>query len=155
MTRIDFYVLPEGAAREAFVCRLAEKAYRKEQRVYIHTASQTHAAALDGLLWTFRGGSFVPHEIHQPQAVPESPIVIGHEGGPPLAKEYQSEVLINLSDTLPEFFSRFLRVVEIVDSDADVKLKARERFRYYRERGYPIESHQIDAAQLSATYEGE
>ncbi|MEZ5578324.1 MAG: DNA polymerase III subunit chi [Candidatus Competibacteraceae bacterium] len=43
-------------------CRLADKAYGLGHTVYLFTASEARAAALDDLLWTFRQDSFVPHE---------------------------------------------------------------------------------------------
>ena len=40
MARIDFYVLRQSGdqARQLFACRLAEKAYKLEHTVHIHTA---------------------------------------------------------------------------------------------------------------------
>ena len=43
----------------------------------------------------------------------------------------------------PSFFSRFERVAEIVGiDDADVTA-GRNRYRYYRERGYELRSHSL------------
>lgn len=66
--RVDFYVLagPKPAARLRFACRLAEKAYRLDHRVHLQTGSAAEAEQLDELLWTFRQGSFVPHELAPP-----------------------------------------------------------------------------------------
>lgn len=151
MTQVDFYVLPEGARRDDFACRLIEKVYRTGCRVYVHTASAQRAQAIDDFLWSFRGGSFVPHEVLDTARQPDSPVLIGYQNPP----EAGHEVLVNLSDTLPEFFGQFARIAELVDADPDVKLKARERYRYYREHGCPLESHTIDAAQLSSNHERE
>ena len=56
-----------------------------------------------------------------------------------------ADVLINISDELPIFYARFARVAEIVDGEDAVKLKARDRFRLYREQGCTMLSHSIDA----------
>ena len=56
---------------------------------------------------------------------------------------HDGDVLINLTPAVPLFFSRFARVAEIVGQDEDSKLSARERFRFYRDRGYALESHTI------------
>ena len=53
------------------------------------------------------------------------------------------EVLINLADEVPDFFSRYARVAEIVDADAIRREKGRERFRFYRDRGYQLQTHQL------------
>ena len=143
MTRVDFYVL-DGAApggRERFACRLAETAYERGHRVYIHAPDGAAAARLDDLLWTFRAGSFVPHDVAGPEPDPDVPIHIGHEGEP----ADHEDVLINLAADVPRFFSRFARVAEVIDGDEGTRQQGRERFRFYRERGYPLESHNIDA----------
>ena len=80
MARVDFYVLPGSReiARQQFACRLAEKAYRLEHSVHIHVDDRAAMQRVDDLLWTFRDGSFVPHEIAESSAArPESPVTIG------------------------------------------------------------------------------
>jgi len=141
MTDIDFYILTIETlhAREKMACRLAEKVYKLGRSVYIHTNSAAESQALDQLLWTFRAGSFVPHTLaDEGKDTSAEPVVIGHEDTKP---GQNSDVLINLGDTVPIFFSRFNRVSEIV-TEQD-KLTGRERFRFYRDRGYPLKSHNI------------
>ena len=64
MTRVDFYVLPTSTLHERRVlaCKLTEKAWRQGINVYIHTSSGTETDIMNNLLWTFRQGSFIPHE---------------------------------------------------------------------------------------------
>jgi len=141
MTRVDFYISPNATptARQQLACRIAEKAYLKQHQVYLYAPSADLAAQLDNLLWIFRAGSFIPHcQVTDPHA-PGSPVVIGH-GEPPADR---SDVLINLGDEVPGFFSRFNRVAEIISGDEVTRQKGRERFKYYRERGYPLESHEL------------
>jgi DNA polymerase-3 subunit chi len=140
MTRVDFYVIgaPDGTSRERLACRLVEKAYKLGHRVYVHTASPRQAAAVDDLLWTFRAGSFVPHGLH-PAADEAAPVLVGHDTAP----EQVAEVLVNLADEVPAFFSRFERVAEPVGADAREKQQARSRFRFYRDRGYELQTHTL------------
>ena len=53
------------------------------------------------------------------------------------------DVLINLSAEVPEFFSRYERVAEVVDADAARREQSRERYRFYRDRGYKLNTHQV------------
>ena len=141
MTRIDFYILstPSAQSRQLTACRLAEKAYSMDHTIYIHTRDREQASHLDNLLWTFRAGSFLPHEQHG-EAVNETvPIIIGHDNEP----EYHNQVLINLDDNVPMFFSRFERVAEIIGADEESRAAGRERFRFYRERGYDLQTHNL------------
>lgn len=142
MTRIDFYILPDSAtsSRPLLACRLADKAYRLGHRIYIHTESQEQAAYMDDLLWTFSQGSFLPHALVEATGEPP-PVLIGHDAAP-LAG---TDVLINLADSVPSFVSRFERVAEIVDQSDAQKQVARERYRFYRDRGYALQSHNVPA----------
>ena len=153
MTRVDFYVLPDAdpAQRSVLACKLAEKAYSQGLKVYIHTASADDSRKLDELLWTFRAGSFVPHAIVEPGAEPAGaagsdpgstpPILLGHDREP----AGHTDVLINLGTEIPRFFGRFERVAELVDQRPELLAQSRERFRFYRERGYELKTHQLKA----------
>jgi DNA polymerase-3 subunit chi len=142
MARVDFYVLTESgeASRQRFACRLAEKAYRLNHAVHIRTANRQQAELLDDLLWTFRDGSFVPHELAN-DAVEgiESPITIGFSPGQSPAVE----LLINLADEPPQDMDAFPRVAEIVTSDEDCRRRSRQLFADYRAQGHSLESHDI------------
>ena len=52
-------------------------------------------------------------------------------------------VMINLGLDVPEFFSRFERVLEIVDADPSARSKSRERYKFYRDRGYELATHNL------------
>lgn len=140
MTRIDFYLLEDThpLARYRFACRMAEKAYLLGHCVHIHAESATSTRQLDELLWTFRDGSFVPHEV-EPDESDSCPVSIGHSDVPSSA----NEVLINLAATVPPFFSRFERVAEILGSDPVSRDEGRQRYRFYRDRGYALGHHAI------------
>lgn len=141
MTRVDFYLLGQNAeARERMACRLTEKVWRLGHRVFLHVADPPAAQALDDLLWVFADGSFVPHGLHDSGAASdEHPVLIGH-GEPPAD---WNDVLINLAPEVPQWFSRFTRVAELVGAAETDKAHGRDRFRFYRERGYPLETHNL------------
>ncbi len=141
MTRIDFYVLAEGGAdaHERLACRLVEKAYTLGHRVFVHAASEDQARRLDDLLWTFRAGSFVPHALAGTADEGDVPVRIGHRA----PEDPGAEVLVNLADTVPEGFTRFERVAEVVPPVEPQRTQARERYRFYRERGYPLHTHRL------------
>lgn len=141
MTRIDFYVLADGARddRYSITCRLAEKIFRKGHRIYVHAGEEAEARHLDRLLWTFRDQSFLPHQLTASEVAQETPILIGWREAPTA----EDDVLINLAPEVPEFFSRFERVAEPVDADAAARKASRNRYRFYRDRGYPLHLHEV------------
>ena len=122
MARVDFYVLSASGAnaRLLFACRLAEKAYRLENTVHILTPDDGTADRLDELLWTYRDGSFVPHErIARDSAEPESPVTISSDP----AAIRNRDLLINLGDSVPPVIDAFPRVAELVTSDEGHELE--------------------------------
>jgi len=51
--------------------------------------------------------------------------------------------LINLNDKIPASFEQYQRVIEIVSQQAEQKQRAREHFKFYKERGFTPRSHDI------------
>jgi DNA polymerase-3 subunit chi len=141
MTRIDFYSLESDSSGDRFIltCRLVERIRETGARVLIHVPDAEHARHLDRLLWTFREESFIPHGMVGKTDHDLTPVLISGNGTP----ENQDEVLVNLAPDVPEFFGRFERLCEPVDHDPAARLAGRERFRYYRDRGYPLQHHWI------------
>ncbi len=145
MTRVDFYITTEASdrARPLLACRIAAKAFSLNNRVHVHTASSAEAEQLDALMWTFRDGSFVPHaKADDPllqDAATESCVVIG-SGHEPAER---CQLMINLDQTVPRFFSRMERVAEIIDADPERRAAGRERYKFYKDRGYAVTTHNL------------
>ncbi len=141
MTRIDFYVLKGQSAhdRQVFACRLAEKAYKLGHHVYIHAADEQQCQQIDDTLWSFRSDSFVPHQLDDGNKNAHCPILIGHSSKPPRLMN----LLINLNPEQPLFFSQFERLAEIIDDDEQLKSAGRERFIFYKQRGYSLHTHKL------------
>lgn len=138
MAEVDFYVLAGDRSPDPqqFVCRLLDTVHRRGGEVHVHVADEAAAHALDARLWSFNAGSFVPHRLVG--ATGRAPVWIGWQ--PPAQP---GEVLLNLSDEVPHFFSGFRRVLELVPSDPPGRERARTRYRFYRERGYPLRQHTL------------
>lgn len=141
MTSIDFYLIGNNSANknDTLACRLTNKAFRLGHQVYLHTHEERQTRYIDQLLWTFQAGSFIPHAVSNEQTDEPLPVLIGHQA-PPVAF---GQVLINLNPEVPPFFSQFERVVDIVSNDEEQKQLARQRFRYYRDRGYTLNTHNL------------
>jgi len=140
--RVDFYILKTTAEDSClqFACRLTEKAYKLTNKVYAHAANSRDAERMDEMLWTFRQGSFVPHQLLTTSSERRAPVSIGAGA----QREAEGDLLINLADKPPEFAAGFDRVAEIVGGDEASRQAGRERFKYYRDMGIKPETHQID-----------
>jgi len=142
MARVDFYILQASGefARQQFACRLAEKAYKLDNRVHIHVSGPDSASRMDDLLWTFRDGSFVPHCLRDARdGTEDSPVVIGSQADGIAARD----LLINLDDEIPSFAGSFPRVAEVVTSDENCRLLSRKRYATYRDQGHTINTHKL------------
>ncbi len=146
MTRVDFYILPEqgGAADSAVMtaCKLCDKAVNAGLHVYAHVPDTSLATNFDGALWSFRQGSFIAHEHDTGKlSDPLPPVLIGATEPP----DTHLQILLNLGLEVPECFSRFDRVLEIVAGDSLARSKSRERFKFYRDRGYELKTYEQTA----------
>ncbi|MCV6588354.1 MAG: DNA polymerase III subunit chi [Marinobacterium sp.] len=130
----DFYVLPVAdlAARQRFVCRLAEKIVPQGHRLHIHCNDEACARELDSLLWSFRDDSFIPHALAG-SGLP-APVQIGWSA----TQIDKQRVFVNLTETLPESVPGIARVVEIVVQTDSILSATRQHFRQYKEAGYHI-----------------
>lgn len=144
MTQVDFYITESDTdeARLRLACKLVEKAIELDQHVFVHSTSEHEALKLDELLWTFSQGSFIPHRVVREELdkPPLEQVLIG-VNRPPGPGRW--DVLINLAAEVPEFFSRYERVAEVVDADPLRREQSRQRYRYYRDRGYHLNTHQM------------
>jgi DNA polymerase-3 subunit chi len=144
VTEVDFYVAGGDSddARLKVACRLCDQAMQRSEHVFVNATSEPEAGTLDELLWTLIQGSFIPHKVVRgaPETAPSEPVLIGVQQQP-LGKRW--DLLINLAPEVPEFFSRYQRVAEIVDGHTARREQSRERYRFYRDRGYKLNTHQV------------
>jgi len=139
MTSIDFYFNADD--RLAVACRLAGKAFAQKKKLLIFTPEAAMARRIDTMLWTWQQLSFIPHcHAHDPLA-PRTPVLITTQASDPP----ECDVLLNLGDECPPFFERYPRLLEIVGQDDADRSRGRGRFKYYKERGYAIGTHDLTA----------
>jgi DNA polymerase III subunit chi len=141
MTRIDFYFNAPGKAEVAR--KLAAKTFQAGQQALVYARQPSRCQELDGLFWTAQQLSFLPHVRCGHPLARQTPILIG-DNPDELAS---ADVLINMEDDTPEFFSRFTRVMEIVTAEINDRERARDRLRFFRERGYQVDTHDLAAAK--------
>jgi DNA polymerase-3 subunit chi len=138
VTRIDFYRYAEDKQRLA--CRLAAKVFAKPAKLVVYSADQKVLADFDRALWAFQATGFVPHVFAESPLAAETPIVLASSGD---ALPHH-DVLLNLGDEWPPFFASFERVLEIVGTDEADKARARERWSFYKKRGYELQVNDIE-----------
>jgi DNA polymerase-3 subunit chi len=137
VTTIDFYF--NAADRIAVACRLAGKAVQQKNRVLVYAPEPGLAQKFDRTLWTFQAVSFVPHCYAGDALAEETPVLIctGDE------EHGDRDVLINLGAESPPFFARHARLLEIVTQDEADRRAGRDRYAFYKARGYALRSHDL------------
>jgi DNA polymerase III subunit chi len=140
MTSIDFYFNADDRLQVA--CRLAAKALKQGSRMLIYAPDADTAGRLDTLLWTWPATGFVPHCRAQAPLAAETPVLIASGEETPEG----CELLLNLGLECPPHFERFARLLEVVAVNDEEKASGRSRYRFYKERGYAIASHDLAQA---------
>ncbi|MPS48287.1 DNA polymerase III subunit chi [Methylobacillus sp.] len=142
MTRVDFFFnVPNKAAH---VASLSSRAVQRGRRLMVLASTQQAAEQLGSFLWSSPPTGFLPHcHATHPRAA-ETPVIIDwrHEPLP------HDDILINLDSQYPPFFSRFKRLIEIVGLEEEDRAAARERYRFYRDRGYELRTFDASGAAL-------
>lgn len=133
MTRIDFH--SNVPNKIAYACRLVRKARNANFQVVILARDDAQLAELDAALWTFSEQDFLPHVMMDDALAAQTPILLTATQA---MEAPHHQILINLSDTPPDHFARFERMFEVVSSDEADKSSGRERYSYYKQRGYPL-----------------
>jgi DNA polymerase-3 subunit chi len=130
MTYIDFYFNVENKFNK--IHEIIEREIVRKRKIFIHVDDLSDAKALSDFLYTASLASFLPHSVGHYEEM--TPIHIDWDH-----KFVTDDFMINLkSDILPAF-SRYLRLIEIVSQNEEDKKTARDRLKFYRDRGYEIQ----------------
>lgn len=138
MTRIEFYF--NVADKLAKATELCERAVAKGRQLTLFTQNDAMSSSLQQKLWQHSPTSFLPSAYPLDERSAHAPIIVDAAG----THLIQDDILINLKTEHPPFFSRFRYLVELVGNDEDDKVAARQRYKFYRDRGYQVKS--TDAA---------
>jgi DNA polymerase-3 subunit chi len=141
MTKIDFYTGSTDKLRTA--CQLSHKAMQNGVRTVISASDAATGEALDKLLWHYPATAFIPHCFCDAEEAGQMPVVLNRGSG----KFPHHDLLISLHSECVPFFSRFERVIEIISQDAEDSRMGRERYKFYKDRGYELRHIDLTAAQ--------
>ncbi len=132
MTKVDFYTGSNDKLRTA--CQLSQKAIRHGLQTVISLPDAASCDALDKLLWHYPDTAFIPHTRVNSEDAERTPVILSHNND----RFPCHDLLISLHNECMPFFSRFERVIEIVGTEEDDSRRGRERFKFYRDRGYEM-----------------
>ena len=131
---------PSASAQLTVACRIVEKAWKAGSTVLIQHDDAAQLSRLDEMLWVGNDQNFIPHEIAAAMpSLTTTPVILNTGTGPTEAVD----VLINLTPQLPSRPELATRIIEIIDADPARRAAGRERFKAYRDRGFPLEKHDL------------
>lgn len=133
MTKIRFYT--DVADPPALMQHLLGQALARQRCVTIFVADRQQAHLLDDRLWQQPDSDFYPHALADVPCAPLTPVQLAW-----LPEHIrQDDLLFNVQPSLPKFFSRFRHVFELIGTEEADKVAGRQRWAFYRERGYEIQ----------------
>jgi DNA polymerase-3 subunit chi len=141
MTRVDFHV--NATDKLGYGCRLVRKIYHAGHKVVVHSEDGAQLARFDQALWTLGALDFVPHVFATDALAEQTPVLLVNND----ADLPHHDVMVNIGSIQPPHFARYLRVVEVVGNNETERDQARSRWRFYKERGYALSSHDIKEAR--------
>jgi DNA polymerase-3 subunit chi len=130
MTYIDFYFNVENKFNK--IHEIIEREIVRKRKIFIHVDDLNGAKALSDFLYTASLASFLPHSVGHYEEM--TPIHIDWDH-----KFVSDDFMINLKSEILPSFSRYLRLIEIVSQNEEDKKTARDRLKFYRDRGYEIQ----------------
>jgi DNA polymerase-3 subunit chi len=137
MTRVDFHL--NVADKIAYACRLIRKIRSADQKAVVFCEDAARLQKFDAALWSFSPLDFIPHLSESDPLAGRTPVLLTSRA----ADLPHHQVLVNLGASLPPHFTRFERLVELVGTDPDDVAQARQRWRFYKDRGYPLATHEV------------
>lgn len=148
--RIDFYVLKGGGpqGRLQTFAKICHKLYTEKHYGYVHCEDLNTVEQLDSFLWTFHDISFIPHSTLGNHTASQAPIILGHSTTVP-QREMKAvggstqHLLINMAETVPDFFCDFSRIIEIIPSHEPQRQHGRIRYQYYRDQGLAVNTYNL------------
>ncbi len=144
MTDVAFHF---GAPdKVAYACRLLRKATATGARVMLIGNAQD-LPQLDSALWGVTPMDFITHARWdaEPAIRDRSAVLLGTTA---FVGASQPQILVNIADDVPDGFSQFARVIEIVSTEEGDRNTARLRWRHYTQQGIVITRHDL---QLKAS----
>lgn len=103
--------------------------------------------ALDKLLWHYPATAFIPHCRSDAKDAETMPVMLNNGGD----KFPHHDLMISLHNECLPYFSRFERVIEIISTDAEDSRMGRERYKFYKDRGYELRHIDLSQSDSSKT----
>ena len=120
--------------------RLLLKNIQKKKTSLVFCGDQSEILALSKNLWANSEINFLPHSVNK---LYENEMIVLSDD----RIDFMDDTLINFSSSIINGFNRYLKLIELVSDDEKTKEKARNRFKFYKDCGYKVNS--VDEKKLT------
>ena len=146
LTRIDFYYDVKDII--LFSNRITRKLYYEKVVTHkyplvIRCTDREHSKMVGDSIDNFSEKDFLPYAKFSDDNAKLSPIILSTTSEIPFWAD-DIIVLLNLDTKIEITFSSYNRVIEIVDQTEINRQKGREKYKFYKERGYEVFGHKVD-----------
>ena len=138
MTNVQFIFNVKD--KSALLHRLLLQNLQKKKTSLVFCGDQSEIIALSENLWTKSEISFLPHTVNK--LYENEMIILSND-----RIDLMDDTLINFSSSMINGFNRYLKLIELVTEDEKTKENARDRFKFYKDCGYKINS--VDEKKLT------
>ncbi|MDA1338696.1 MAG: DNA polymerase III subunit chi [Methylophilales bacterium] len=112
------------------------KNLQKKRTTLVFCSNKKEGDALSEYFWNNSPSNFLAHQVNQ--VCMNEMICIASE-----KVDWMDDTLINSTDSMVNGFNRYLKLVELVTEDEAAKIKARERYKFYKDCGYRLSSMDV------------
>lgn len=145
MTEISFHL--NIADMQQHTLRLLHKAWRSQPKVAL-AGPEDFLQGISTALWGQSPTAFVPHCWAQDaQRMQDAGCLVlaTPEHLPTISPQFELLIKVAQGDEPAAGFERFTRLIELVPAQPQAVAEARQRWRHYQRRGYPLTLHDLVA----------
>ena len=131
------------ASKERYTCDIAEKLFNSSKTLTIYCRDAAVLSKLDGLLWTWKQESFIPHKIFEPaNGEAEAVLLTSNANNLPL-----TDVIILFDPLDSTKLKQYTVIIDFAEVyHAEKKIESRQRFKQMRDSGlYDMHFMQLGA----------
>ncbi len=145
-THIHFFPLSSENTTQIFytICNLLHIHYSNKHNIYILCPDQDYLYQIDEFIVTYQETNFFPYQLLGEGPIPPAPICLGTEH----IHKLKYDILLNLSDEIPENFKKYKKIIEFVPALAEQRGIVREHYKHYAKYNCPITTEELQEVTL-------
>ncbi|OEF28423.1 DNA polymerase III subunit chi [Vibrio rumoiensis] len=153
MAIATFYIIEQNSTQDHmqghidYVIYLADYFASQGAKVYINAQDRSQAEAIDESLWQRDPEQFQAHNLVGEGPQYGTPIEIGFSK---LKPHRNRQLVINMANDDTNFAETFTQVVDFVPCEEKAKQLARERYKIYRQKGFEMQTIDIENVTRSS-----